>query len=233
MSSSSLAPEAEGTIPFTRNGETFSTYYKVFGDLNTPKRTPLIVLHGGPGLSHDYLLPISDLSISMPVIFYDQIGNARSTHLKDKDPSFWTIDLFLDEFENLVRHFGLESGYDILGHSWGGMMACELIVRRHPSGLRHFVISSSPASVSLWMASTARLLEGCPKEVQEGFKMHETDPDKFKWAMGEFEPKHICRAIPFPSDIRVSLAYSQGEDGDSTVSDSGYVRPFVPCEVLM
>jgi pimeloyl-ACP methyl ester carboxylesterase len=118
----------EGTIPFIREGEAFETYYKIFGDLNTSTTIPIVVVHGGPGLSHDYLLPISDLSAHTPVIFYDQIGNARSSRLKHK------------EFENLVKHFELHT-YDFLGHSWGAMMGCELLIRRNPTGLRRFVNS--------------------------------------------------------------------------------------------
>jgi pimeloyl-ACP methyl ester carboxylesterase len=135
-----FSPTAEGTIPFIRDGEAFETYYKIFGDLNTSTTIPIVVVHGGPGLSHDYLLPISDLSAHTPVIFYDQIGNARSSRLKHKDKSYINIDLFLDEFENLVKHFELHT-YDFLGHSWGAMMGCELLIRRNPTGLRRFVNS--------------------------------------------------------------------------------------------
>ncbi|THH26839.1 hypothetical protein EUX98_g7346 [Antrodiella citrinella] len=80
-----------------------------------------------------------DLSSSRPVVFYDQIGNSRSTHLPDKPASFWTIDVFLDELENLLHHFEIISNYDLVGHSWGGMMAAELVIRRQPSGLRRIV----------------------------------------------------------------------------------------------
>ena len=101
-------PFTEGFVAFNYQGETYQTYYKVFGDVANRSNTPLIALHGGPGLSHDYLLPLSDLAdAGIPVIFYDQIGNARSTHLKSKPREFWTIDLFLDELENLLRHFNV------------------------------------------------------------------------------------------------------------------------------
>ena len=52
----------EGHAPFAYQGETHQTYYKVFGDLENRTRTPVVVLHGGPGLSHDYLLPLADLA---------------------------------------------------------------------------------------------------------------------------------------------------------------------------
>lgn len=46
----------EGTIPFEVGGETYRTAYKFFGDLKTPTKRPIVLLHGGPGMSHHYLL---------------------------------------------------------------------------------------------------------------------------------------------------------------------------------
>lgn len=71
---------AEGKMPFAIGGETFETYYKVFGDLKSSTRTPLVVLHGGPGIAHDYMTPLGDLSLqsSTAVILYDQIGCASA-----------------------------------------------------------------------------------------------------------------------------------------------------------
>ena len=69
----------EGTIPFAFGDDTYQTWYKIYGELGS--RRPLVVVHGGPGISHDYLVPHSDLNVnaSIPIILYDQIGNARST----------------------------------------------------------------------------------------------------------------------------------------------------------
>ena len=49
----------------------------------------------GPGMAHDYLIPISGLQKTRPVIFYDQLGINRSTHLLDKPKSFWNTDLLI------------------------------------------------------------------------------------------------------------------------------------------
>ncbi len=107
------------------------------------RNTCLIDIHS-PGLSHDYLLPLSDLAtkFSIPVVFYDQIGNSRSTHLPSKPPSFWTIDLFIAELVNLLEHFHIQEGFDFLGHSWGGILGLEFEVRRQSEGLRHLVLTT-------------------------------------------------------------------------------------------
>ena len=103
----------------------------------------------GPGMAHDYLTPIGDLQTSRPVVFYDQLCSNRSTHLPNKPKSFWTIDLFVDELVNLTNHLGISSRFDILGHSWGGILASEFVIRRQPSGLRKLVLVGSLASMEL------------------------------------------------------------------------------------
>lgn len=157
----------EGRVSFPYQGETHLTYYKIFGDFQRRTRTPIVVLHGGPGLTHDYLLPHADLAEQRyPVIFYDQIGNGQSTHLPTKPLSFWTVDLFLDELANLLEHLGIQDDFHLIGHSWGGMMGSEFVVRRHPKGLRRFVIADSPADMVSWDRSFKELLDTFPQSVK-------------------------------------------------------------------
>jgi pimeloyl-ACP methyl ester carboxylesterase len=90
---------------------------------------PLLVLHGGPGVPHNGLRPLRHLATthSISVILYDQIGCCRSTHLPEKkgDRSFWTVDLFLKELQNLLEHLEIKGEYDLYGHSAGGVLASE------------------------------------------------------------------------------------------------------------
>ena len=77
----------EGKVVFPYGEEVLETYYKIFGVLSPEGPPPLVVIHGAAGTSHDYMLPIGDIAIGQharPVIFYDQIGSGRSTHLPDK-----------------------------------------------------------------------------------------------------------------------------------------------------
>ena len=197
-------PLDTGISPFRYGNETFNTYYKTFG-LRGNSRTPLIVLHGGPGLSHDYLQVFSDLSRSQPIILYDQIGNARSTHLKDKPSSFWTIDLFVKQLESLVSHFGLEE-YVVLGHSWGGMLASEFAVTK-PNGLKRLVLSNSPPSAQLWGKSQVELVSTFPPEVQKTLANGYGDP-KYREALLGFFHVHGCTLNPWPRDLDVSFDFT-------------------------
>ena len=219
----------EAYAPFVYQGETFQTYYKIFGDLTGHAVVPLIVVHGGPGLSHDYLLPHADLAAHRPVVFYDQIGNGRSTRLPDKPREFWTIDLFLDEFDSLVAHLGIQDAYHIVGHSWGGMMAAELVVRRHPASLKRLVVTNSPAAIDLWNKSLQQILGTFPKEVQDPVvKGESADPDGFFAAMLKVYAVHGLRIQPFPDEFLKTFGYQYGSNADKTVSNAGCVAFRVP-----
>ena len=88
------------------------------------------------------------------------------------DASFWTVQLFLDELDNLLTYFKIQDDYDLLGHSWGGMLAASHAIR-DPSGLKRLAIMSSPPSMPLWVAEQNKLRCGLPKEVQDIMTKHE------------------------------------------------------------
>ena len=208
MASSQSPKFTEGKIDFTHQGETYQTYYKRFGDLENRTRNPLVVLHGGPGLCHNYLVPFSQLTekYGVPVILYDQLGNAKSTHLKEKPPTFWTIDLFIDELVNLLNHFNIQDGFDLAGHSWGGILASEFEVRRQPAGLKHLIITSSLAASSLWNQSNGQLMQAFSDDVKQGLMGGMKEPEKFFHAMKEFHSIHGCVCYsPCSSGILVYL----------------------------
>ncbi len=183
----------------------WQTWYRVTGALGGDK-LPLVVLHGGPGCTYDYVDCIKGLaSGGRAVIHYDQLGNGRSTHLRDKGADFWTPRLFLDELENLTRHLGIASAYHVLGQSWGGMLGAEHAVTR-PRGLAALVISDSPASMELWVQEANRLREGLPPEVQATLLRHEkagtTSSEEYNAAVRVFYDKHVCRVNPWPPEVQ-------------------------------
>ncbi|KAJ7608032.1 proline-specific peptidase, partial [Mycena polygramma] len=214
----------EGRIPFIVANESFETYYKVVGDIGGCLHGPLVVLHGGPGISHDYLIPLADLTSRSPpmaVIFYDQLGSGQSTHLRSKDISFWTIDLFIAELENVLAYFGVADCFNLLGHSWGATLASEFIVRRQPRGLRRLILANALASSKLRNESLARLRPGLPEDVQVILKNHEeagtTKSEVYKAAMNVFWAKHGCRLQPPPAEFLHSISLP---DEDPTVLEA-------------
>jgi L-proline amide hydrolase len=211
-------PSRTGTAEF----QSWQTWYRVTGQLpatgESPGKTPLVVLHGGPGAAHNYTLRIARLvEQGRPVIHYDQLGIGNSTHLPDKGADFWTVQLFLDELDNLLAALGVADRYHILGQSWGGMLAAEHAVRR-PSGLRALVIANSPASMDLWVSEANRLRDLLPPEVQQTLLEHEkagtTDHPDYRDAEKVFNERHVCRIVPNPPEVAASFA---AIDADPTV----------------
>jgi pimeloyl-ACP methyl ester carboxylesterase len=80
-----MATTSDGAVPFRG----YRTWYRAVGELPAPGRElPLLVLHGGPGVPHDYLEDLARLADGgRPVVFYDQLGCGRSDH--PDDPSLW------------------------------------------------------------------------------------------------------------------------------------------------
>jgi L-proline amide hydrolase len=201
------AATAEGSTAFDGG----RTWYRITGELDAGP-TPLVVAHGGPGATHDYLLRLSALADprfgGRPVIHYDQIGNGRSTHRRDRDPSYWTVDLFLAELDNLLDHLQISANHHLLGQSWGGMLAAEHAVRR-PAGLRRLVIADSPASMHLWLEAANALRRELPPEVEETLRRHEaggtTDDPEYAEAMSVFYARHVCRMVPNPPEVKASF----------------------------
>jgi L-proline amide hydrolase len=199
----------------------FETWYRVTGDLESGK-VPLIVAHGGPGLTHDYLATFGELSAGgRAVIHYDQIGNGNSTHLPKKGPEFWTVDFFLGELEALIRHLGIGERYALLGHCWGGMLCAEHAVRR-PAGLKALVLANSLAAMDLWVAGTEALRAELPQAVRDILDQHEaagtTGGPDYLAATVEFCTRHFCR-VPFPPELVRIFAWM---GRDSTVFRSMY-----------
>ncbi len=90
--------------------------------------TPMVVLHGGPGAHHDYLLPqllsLATLGAGFELVFYDQRGGGRS---KTDDPTPITVETHVADFASVVVELGLE-GAPIVGYSWGALLAMHIAV---------------------------------------------------------------------------------------------------------
>jgi alpha/beta hydrolase fold len=92
----------------------YETWYRITGDLAS-KKPPVFILHGGPGVAHNYVDSYKLLSRDgRAVIHYDQLGCGNSTLLPEKGRDFWMPQLFVDELENLVDALGQRAGVECL-----------------------------------------------------------------------------------------------------------------------
>lgn len=150
---------------FRIDNHIFETHYRIFGNIKSGRPRPLIALHGGPGIPSSYMEPFVNLHelYGIPVVLYDQIGCGESL-LTDGEKrreldelalkkGCWDVGLFMDESENLVEYLGIREGYDLLGHSWGGMLAAQYAAtfRSRSKGLKHLILADSLARVGDWV----------------------------------------------------------------------------------
>jgi proline-specific peptidase len=241
MSQSYPPPTTTGKISFSVPGidTPCETAYTLWGDLTNTTATPLICLHGGPGTGSRYLTPLSLIhqEIGTPVLLYDQIGCGESTHLPHKrgDTEFWSFDLFMSELRNLISHLKINA-FDLLGQSWGGMLAVKYALTQ-PRGLRKLILASVSSSIKLRLEASARQRLELPTNVRETLERCEvegtTATPEYRTAMMEFSRRHLCRVDPFPKVLLESMAAMQQDDtvnftlmGPSPFTVEGSLRDF-------
>ena len=184
-------------------------WYRIVG--TDRPRTPLLCLHGGPGMPHDYLEPLAGLAASRPVIFYDQLGCGRSD--RPADDSLWTTGRFVEELAVVRAALGLERPH-LFGSSWGGWLALQYILDRLPQ-LASLILASSPPSVPRWIADCAELRAGLDEPVRAVLDSHEADGyfscPEYQWAITQFYRRHLCRARPWPDCVERTFAGLGGD----------------------
>ena len=190
------------------------TWYRIVGDLSSPK-TPVVVLHGGPGAAHNYTIGIAEIiaASGRPAILYDQLGCGLSTHLPDAPVEFWTPELFMEELDLLTKHLGIQENYSLIGQSWGGMLGMQYATTDRP-GLKALIVADSPASMAIWSSEAAKLRALLPVEVEAALKAAEAAGDytspEFVAAMDVYYQRHVCR-IPFPQNVLDSFAQIEAD----------------------
>lgn len=162
---------------------------------------PMLCLHGGPGLPHDYLTPLGDLGDTRPVVFYDQLGCGLSD--SPDDENLWTLQRSLAEVAAVREALGLPE-FHLFGSSWGGLLALEYALTQ-PSGLLSLVLSSPLVSVPRWVEDTAELKAQLPEEDRRVIDDHERDGyvdcPEYTAAVLTFWKRHVCRMNPWPDGL--------------------------------
>jgi proline iminopeptidase len=116
-----------------------SLFFKTMGS-----GEPIVVLHGGPGFDHRQFLPyIWELAVQHKVILFDQRGTGLSSG--PVDSTSISIDTFIADIEGIREAFDIEK-MNLLGHSWGGILAMHYGIR-YPENLKSLILCSTAASV--------------------------------------------------------------------------------------
>jgi proline iminopeptidase len=134
-------------------------YYMTLG-----KGEPLVIVHGGPGASHDYFLPwLLPLARHNRVVFIDERGSGKSEKLEDVKQ--YTVENMVEDVEAVRRALDL-GRINLLGHSYGGVLA-QAYALKYQSHLRHLVLCSTFSSTSAMNQVFVRMKEKMPAELRE------------------------------------------------------------------
>ena len=129
----------------------------------------VLLLHGGPGSTHEYLEPCDSYlpAAGVEYYYYDQLGSGFSD--QPAEPSLWELDRFVDEVEQVRRALDLApDNFVLFGHSWGGLLAVEYALH-HQANLKALVVSNMMSSVPAYDAYARDVLmkEMAPDAVAE------------------------------------------------------------------
>jgi proline iminopeptidase len=178
-------------------------WYKI---INPGISIPLVLLHGGPGSSHNYLEPLEQLANEWTIVVYDQLGCGKSE--RPHDASLWQRNRFVDELHQIREALKLEQVH-IFGHSWGAMLAIDYVLTK-PHGVKSLLLASPPLSIPRWMKDMERYRKTLPIEVETILREHEknntTDSDEYQIASMEFYQRYLCRLNPWPEPLERTLA---------------------------
>lgn len=175
-------------------------YYKRFGKGNRHK---ILALHGGPGGTHDYLLPLADLADrDYDIVFYDQFGCGNSDNPKSEGD--YTLDYAIEEVEAVRSRFFVNGKINLFGNSWGGMLALAYAIK-YQEHLLTVISSSGLSSVPETVKEMKRLISLMPEKyknaINDGEKLGDYGSAAYKEADEYFMKNHTLRIYPYPPEV--------------------------------
>ncbi len=183
----------EGYMPF----KGYKTYYRIVGE-NKSNKTPLVLLHGGPGSTHNYFEVLDRLAEEddRTIIMYDQIGCGLSS--MPDSPELWNAETWAEELIQLRQHLKLDEVH-LLGQSWGGMLAIHYACEHKPKGIKSYILSSTLPAASLWEKEQRRRVGYLPQHMQDAIAKAEQTGDysskEYQKAEAEFMHRHCAGSI--------------------------------------
>lgn len=128
-----------------------SIYYRSIG-----KGEPILLLHGGPGMDHSYFLPhMDELADTYQLIYFDQRAAGKSSY--DLDSSQMSMEIMVEDIEAIRQHFSLDK-INLMGHSWGGLLAM-WYAKTYPDKLKRLMLINTIAANKAYDATAAENLQ--------------------------------------------------------------------------
>jgi len=180
---------------------------------------PLLTVHGGPGMPHNYISSLQRLADEREVIFWDQLGCGKSE--RPPNTGLWTMERAVAEMDAVVKALGLNR-FHVFGNSWGGMLAQQYALDV-ASGAVSLIISNSFASIPEFSKMVARLKSELDPATQSAIDRHEAagtiNSPEYRAAIRTWNETHMCRVRPWPTEL---------EDGFRNMNTEIYGTMFGP-----
>lgn len=201
-------------IPIQTPVGTFKVWTKRFG--NNP-RIKILLLHGGPAMTHEYMECFESFFPKEGFEFYeyDQLGSYYSD--QPKDSSLWTTERFVEEVEQVRQAIGADStNFYVLGNSWGGILAMEYALKyqRHLKGLMVANMMASAPEYGKYAAEVLApqmdakvLAEIRALEAKGDF----ANPRYMELLLPNFYNQHLCRLAEWPDAFNRTMKHVNGE----------------------
>jgi proline iminopeptidase len=181
---------------------------------NNP-RIKLLLLHGGPAMTHEYFESFDSYfpKEGIEYYYYDQLGSFYSD--QPTDSSLWTTERFVEEVEEVRKALHLDSSnFFLLGSSWGGILAMEYAFK-YQKNLKGLIISNMMASAIDYgkYADDVLAKQMDPKVLNElkniEAKKDFSNPRYEELLIPNFYEKHVCRfpASEWPDPVNRSLKH--------------------------
>lgn len=183
-------------IPVETAKGTFRVWTKRIG--NNP-RIKLLILHGGPGFTHEYLEAVDGWlpGAGIEYYHYDQLGSYYSD--QPDEPELWDTARFVEEVETVRKALGLgPDNFYLYGHSWGGILGLEYALK-YQQNLKGLVLSNMVGSMPLYNEYAERVIHAqmdpaVLAEIEELERTNSTqDPRYMELLIPHHYEKHILR----------------------------------------
>lgn len=173
-------------------------WYRITGQGN---KTPILMLHGGPGLPSYYFNPLRNIGKERKLITFDQLGCGRSDRISDT--TLMTIDNYINQVKTLIDHLDIKEFY-LYGHSWGTMLGMDYYLK-YPEGIKGLILASPCLSSKLWETDADRLISDLPDSTQKVLRNDisgiKQDSSTLMNAIYEYAFTYYYRKKPISADI--------------------------------
>lgn len=182
--------------------EGYKVWTKQFG--NSPVK--VLLLHGGPAATHEYMECFESFFPKANIEFYeyDQLGSMYSD--QPQNDSLWTIERFVEEVEQVRKELGLnKDNFFLLGNSWGGMLAMEYALK-YQDNLKGLLICNMTADFDKYEAYNNKLRSQMRPSLIDSLSVYEKrgeyqNPVYADLVYKEYYKKHLCRLEEWPEAV--------------------------------